>query len=85
MKEIWDLQPRLEKCASKRVTSIISLRRFRAAFDLLLLRAEQEPTLEQAVTFWEEQQQLFPDLVGSQPATEIPTRKRRTRRRKNTP
>jgi poly(A) polymerase len=85
MKEIWDLQPRLEKCAVKRVTSIISLRRFRAAFDLLLLRAEQEPTLGQAVTFWEEQQQLFPDLVGSQPATEIPTRKRRTRRRKNTP
>ena len=82
MREIWELQPRLEKCASKRAKSVISQRRFRAAFDLLLLRADERDELRSAIAFWEEQQQLFPELVGSQPGTEIPSRKRRPRRRK---
>lgn len=82
MREIWDLQPRLDKCSSKRTKSILALRRFRAAFDLLLLRAQQDEALNPVVTFWEEQQQLFPDLVGSQPAPEIPKKRRRPRRRK---
>ena len=82
MREIWELQPRLEKCSSKRVKSVLSQRRFRAAFDLLLLRSESSDELKSTVTFWEEQQQLFPDMVGSLPATEIPQRKRRPRRRK---
>jgi poly(A) polymerase len=81
MREIWELQPRLEKCSSKRVTSVLSQRRFRAAFDLLLLRSESSDELKSTVSFWEEQQQLFPDLVGSLPATDIPQRRRRPRRR----
>jgi poly(A) polymerase len=60
----------------------LSQRRFRAAFDLLLLRAESSDELKAKVAFWEEQQQLFPEVVGSLPATEIPQRKRRPRRRK---
>ena len=82
MREIWELQPRLEKCSSKRVKSILSQRRFRAAFDLLLLRSESADGLKSTVQFWEEQQQLFPDVVGSLPATEVPQRKRRHHRRK---
>jgi len=82
MREIWDLQPRLDKCSSKRAKSILALRRFRASFDLLLLRAEHDNALNSVVKFWEEQQQLFPDLVGSQPAPEIPKKRRRPRRRK---
>ncbi len=82
MREIWELQPRLEKCSSKRVKSVLSQRRFRAAFDLLLLRAESSDELKATVAFLEEQQQLLPEVVGSLPATEIPQRKRRPRRRK---
>ncbi len=82
MREIWDLQPRLDKCSSKRSKSILAQRRFRAAFDLLLLRVEHDNELSSVVNFWEEQQQLFPDLVGSQPAPEIPKKRRRPRRRK---
>ena len=85
MREIWELQPRLEKCSSKRVKSVLSQPRFRAAFDLLLLRSESSEELKSTVSFWEEQQQLFPDVVGSLPATEIPQRKRRPRRRKRSP
>jgi poly(A) polymerase len=83
MREIWELQPRLEKCSSKRVKSVLAQRRFRAAFDLLLLRAESSDQLKSAVVFWEEQQQLFPEVVGSLPATEIPQRKRPRRRKRN--
>ena len=82
MREIWDLQPRLDKRSSKRAKSILALRRFRAAFDLLLLRAEHDSELNEVVKFWEEQQLLFPDIVGSQPAAELPTKRRRPRRRK---
>jgi hypothetical protein len=35
------------------------------------------------VAFWEEQQQFFPEVVGSLPATEIPQRKRPRRRKRN--
>ena len=82
MREIWELQPRLDKCSPKRAKSILALRRFRAAFDLLLLRRDQDEELNGAVKFWEEQQQLFPEIVGSQPPTEIPKKRRRPRRRK---
>ena len=82
MREIWELQPRLDKCSPKRAKSILALRRFRAAFDLLLLRRDQDEELSGAVKFWEEQQQLFPEIVGSQPPTEIPKKRRRPRRRK---
>ena len=82
MREIWELQSRLEKCSPKRVRSILSQRRFRAAFDLLLLRSESSDELKSTVTFWEEQQLLFPDVVGSLPAAEIPKRKRQPHRRK---
>ena len=82
MREIWELQPRLDKCSPKRAKSILALRRFRAAFDLLLLRRDQDAALSGAVKFWEEQQQLFPEIVGSQPPTEIPKKRRRPRRRK---
>jgi len=49
----------------------------------LLLRAESSDQLKSAVAFWEEQQQLFPEVVGSLPATEIPQRKRPRRRKRN--
>ena len=85
MREIWELQPRLEKCSLKQAKSILSQRRFRAAFDLLLLRSECSDGLKSTVTFWEEQQHQFPDVVDSLPATKIPHRKRRPRRRKRSP
>jgi hypothetical protein len=46
------------------------------------LRCDQDEALSGAVKFWEEQQQLFPEIVGSQPPTEIPKKRRRPRRRK---
>ena len=88
MREIWELQPKLERQQKRRVPDILSGRRFRAAYDLLLLRDQAGPDLEQAVQFWTEQQRLNPELVGSAPRTddERPaSKRRRPRRRKPAP
>jgi poly(A) polymerase len=84
MREIWNLQLKLERMPPKKVKDIIANRRFRAAYDLLLLRDEHEQPFGRCVAFWTEQQQLFPDLVGSAPDT-LAAGKPRQRRRRRTP
>lgn len=84
MREMWELQVKLERKQTKRVKEIIAKRRFRAAYDLLLLREQTGENLGEAGAFWTEQQALYPDLVGSAPAPkdDRPPRRRRPRRRK---
>lgn len=56
-REIWQLQQRMERAKGKRVHSLLTHPKFRAAYDFLLLRAktatalEQKP-LEQRAQFW---------------------------------
>jgi poly(A) polymerase len=40
MREIWALQPRLEKRSRKRIAKLVQHRRFRAAYDFLVLRGQ---------------------------------------------
>ncbi|MCC7412548.1 MAG: polynucleotide adenylyltransferase PcnB [Gammaproteobacteria bacterium] len=48
-REIWELQPRLERCAAARAGRLVENPRFRAAYDFLLLRAAAgEPVAERA-------------------------------------
>jgi poly(A) polymerase len=51
-KEIWCMQPRFEKRRGKRALRLISERRFRAAYDFLLLRAMENPELQEMADFW---------------------------------
>ncbi len=44
LREIWELQPRLPRRAGKRAESLIQHPRFRAAYDLLLLREQAHET-----------------------------------------
>jgi poly(A) polymerase len=83
MREIWELQSKLESRQSKRVKDVIARRRFRAAYDLLRLREGSGEPLEGLGDFWEKQQLKYPEIVGSQPApeTERPRNRRRGRRR----
>ncbi|MEE4204227.1 MAG: polynucleotide adenylyltransferase PcnB [Halieaceae bacterium] len=85
MREIWDFQPRLEQCKSRRVKDMLASRRFRAAWDLLLLREAAGEDVEQAVAFWGEQQEKFADIVGSAPPQndDRPPKRRPRRRRRN--
>lgn len=80
VREIWELQPRLEKRLPRRVKDIVAQRRFRAAYDLLLLREASGESLDDAGRFWEREQQKYPDLVGTAPSK---TPEKSTRRRRN--
>lgn len=58
MKEIWLMQPRLERWRGKRALGLLEERRFRAAYDFLCLRASQNPVLAPLAEWWTEVQTL---------------------------
>ena len=65
MRDIWDLQPRLERRQPKKVKDLLAHRWFRAAFDLRLLREASGDEGDECSAFWSAQQQQYPELVGS--------------------
>lgn len=65
MRDIWDLQPRLERMQPKKVKDLLAHRWFRAAFDLRLLREQTEALGGECSEFWAARQKQFPELVGS--------------------
>ncbi len=85
-KEIWCLQPRFENRRGKRPQRLVTERRFRAAYDFLLLRAMENPELQELADWWttfqevegEERQELSRAAPGKGRG-----RRRRPRRRKN--
>ena len=95
MEEIWSLQPRFEQVQRKRVFRLMAHPRFRAAFDFLLLRADESPALRELGRWWAHAQQLPPDVLAAAlpagggavehhavvPAVTKPPRPRRRRRR----
>ncbi|MEO8809100.1 MAG: polynucleotide adenylyltransferase PcnB [Rhodanobacter sp.] len=96
MEEIWSLQPRFEQLQRKRVFRLMSHPRFRAAFDFLLLRADESATMRELGLWWAHAQQLPTDVLaaalpaggGNATAEYVPTaavkkppRPRRRRRR----
>ena len=65
MEEIWALQPRFAvRSARGRVQRLLAHPRFRAAYDFLLLRVEQEPALAELAAWWTAAQE--------QPGTALP-------------
>ena len=57
-KEIWMFQPRFEKRRGKRAMRLLQERRFRAAYDFLLLRADEDKTAAELAGWWTEVQQV---------------------------
>ncbi len=60
-KEMWMFQPRFEKRRGKRAMRLLSERRFRAAYDFLLLRALEDPDAEKLAQWWTEVQDADPE------------------------
>jgi poly(A) polymerase len=62
-RQIWVMQARFRKTRGKRALGILADRSFRAAYDFLLLRAQQDPELEPLAEFWTQAQEgyKFPD------------------------
>ena len=90
MREMWALQHRFTQRTPSRAEKLLSLPRFRAAFDLLALRAEAGEPLQELVDWWAEYQ--IADEAGrhallrqvDKPETKTASsgeRKRRPRRR----
>lgn len=69
-REIWQLQQRMERARGKRIQSLLTHPRFRAAYDFLLLRAKtatpaEQKHLQQQADFWTQQQAKFPGAVAT--------------------
>ena len=58
MKEIWQMQPRLERLKGGRALKLIEDRRFRAAYDFLCLRATIDDRLKDSAAWWTKVQTL---------------------------
>ncbi len=57
-REIWQMQPRLERFATKRALRLLEHPRFRAAYDFLLLRADAGEPVEEAAQWWTRLQEV---------------------------
>ncbi len=57
MREVWDLQPHLERRRGRRPLALIAHPRFRAAYDFLLLRAEAGEIDSYLAVWWTQFQQ----------------------------
>jgi poly(A) polymerase len=81
-KHIWAMQPRFSKTSGKRWKRIFGEERFRAAYDFLLLRVEEDPGLAQLAQFWTTAQvgMLAPAPLPAEPSGGR-HRRSRTRRR----
>ncbi len=79
-REIWEMQPRLERQRGARAKQILTRPRFRAAYDFLLLRAEAGEPVAEAAEWWTRFQQG--DEVEQSSMLDKPKRGRRKRRRR---
>ena len=86
MREIWELQLRFPRRHGKGAARLLEHKRFRAAYDFLLLRAESGAADPELAQWWTRFQELGPDqrkamVRALAPATaERPKRRRRRRR-----
>ena len=82
MREIMQIQPRFEKRQGKRAKSLLEHRRFRAAYDLMLLRQELGEVDADLAKYWTDVQKL-PEHQRTQTMDKA-KRRGKPRRRKRT-
>lgn len=80
MKEIWEFQIRLTRTRGKAPKQLLTHKRFRAAYDFLLLRERAGEDLNELGQWWTQFQAQHPELVGS--AKDKPERKPSSNRRR---
>ena len=85
MKEIWTFQARLQQRRGKRPLGLFEHKRFRAAYDFLLLRNESGEDLAELCEWWTRFQQVSPDERNSMCKAKGGPRKKRTRSRNKKP
>lgn len=83
MREIWELQLRLPRRNGKRADTLLRHRRFRAAYDFLLLREEAGKDLDGLGQWWTDYQEADQDkraamkqALGKNPRHSLPRQRR---------
>ena len=56
-RQIWAMQPRFAKITGQRWRRLLKEERFRAGYDFLLLRAQEDPSLNELCEFWTKAQE----------------------------
>lgn len=85
-RQIWLMQARLGKTSGKRWKRLLHEQKFRAAYDFLMLRAEEDPALEPLCEFWTKAQEGVDFSTVEADADKPPrTRSRRRPRRRRRP
>jgi len=79
-RQIWTMQPRFNNTHGRRAKSLLRERRFRAAYDFLLLRAVEDESLTELCVHWTEAQ-VGVELNTGQHDRRTDTSRRRPRRR----
>lgn len=83
-RQIWTMQPRFNNTRGRRAKSLMGERRFRAAYDFLLLRSEEDESLKDLCEHWTEAQKGVKLNTGENERFERkPRRPRRRRPRKS--
>jgi len=82
MREIWMLQPRLERRRGKAPYRMLEHPRFRAAYDFLLLRGEVGEAPRELVDWWTNFQVLNPDERDALTQPDAPAKRRRRPRKR---
>ena len=81
-RQIWTMQPRFVHTHGRRAKSLMGERRFRAAYDFLLLRAEEDESLKGLSEHWTKAQIGVKMNSGEKERFKNDTRKPRRRRRR---
>ena len=90
VREMFALQPRLEHPRGRRALRVLEHPRFRAAYDLLLLRAQYGLASQETAAWWtriqevsaEDRAQMADGLTGQSPGSDGPPRRNGGRRRR---
>jgi poly(A) polymerase len=85
MREIWEFQLRLQRRAGRKAVELIEHRRFRAAYDFLLLREQAGEDTGGLGIWWTEIQELSPEQRFEKAASAEDSHKRPKRIRKRRP
>jgi poly(A) polymerase len=90
MREIWDMQGKLSRRHGKHAERLVEHKRFRAAYDFLLLRAHAGEEEQALADWWTRFQEVDAEERDNMARTLVPSpgaaqRKRRPRKRRATP
>jgi poly(A) polymerase len=84
-RQIWTMQPRFNHIHGRRAKSLMNERRFRAAYDFLLLRAKEDPSLTKLCDHWTEAQKGVILNTGQKERFKSETHRPTRRRRRSSP